>query len=686
MKKYLALLLVVAMLCMAMVGCGPAGNESTDGTGEFGADGREVAKDQIYNSIYSGEVNTLNYLASGTTNDLVVGANTIDPLVEHDPYGNIVPCGALSWESKEYEENGVMRQKWTFKLREGQYWVDKDGNKKEEVTAYDYVAALQYVCNAETEADNSYLVEDWVINASEYYAYTSAKLQAAEKGKEITSGENKDDYRVDANGVVEEATYADDGSVTWTVLPEVKAEDVGIKALDKYTLEYTLCNPRPYFVTALSFGCYWPASKTMLEQYGAEYATDNEKMWFNGAYILSTFKPEEQRIYTKNPHNWDAEHVYITEINQKCVDDTSNASNLYLNGEIDGCSVAADLLEAWRSDPKLKDQISTVRTSGDYSYFYTFNFDPRVAEVGKVEGITQADDDAWAVVVGNENFRKAIFHAINRVQLYGVANPDNYDMLIMNTITPKGQYWNGNKDYVTYEGLAKYTNTDSYDKDKAVDYMNKAKQELAGKVNWPVKIVVQNNGSQNWIQRNILLETGMEALFGKDTVDVINNQHTGSFLSGTRRNGNYYIQECNWGADYADPETWTDPFTSTNSYNHIDHSKDPAIMDLCAKYDKLVEDAKKNWKFDTAADKDARFAGFAKAEAFLIDHAIIIPYGISGGSYQCTKLNAFEGQYAGYGQSTSRYKGQKIYTTAMSQEQFDKLYADWLKQVADSQK
>ena len=58
------------------------------------------------------------------------------------------------------------------------------------------------------------------------------------------------------------------------------------------------------------------------------------------------------------------------------------------------------------------------------------------------------------------------------------------------------------------------------------------------------------------------------------------------------------------------------------------------------------------------------------AEALLINHAFIIPYGITGGGYQATKLNTFEGQFATYGQATSRYKGQWIYEEAMSEDMY----------------
>ena len=80
---------------------------------------------------------------------------------------------------------------------------------------------------------------------------------------------------------------------------------------------------------------------------------------------------------------------------------------------------------------------------------------------------------------------------------------------------------------------------------------------------------------------------------------------------------------------------------------------------------------------EETGDMDARYEAFAAAESFYIDHAIVVPGFISGGSYQATRLNGFEGQYAMMGQSSSRYKGQHVYKTAMSQDMFDAQYAEW---------
>ncbi len=668
MKKYLALLLAVAMLCMAMVGCGPSNQGSVDGTGEKGPDGREIAKEQVYKSIYSSEVDTLNYLVTGSTNNLVIGANTIDALVENDQYGTIVACGAESVPTPVNNADGT--QTWTFKLKQGQYWYDHTGAQKDEVTAEDYVAAMQYVCNAENDASNFYLVRGWLVNAKAYYDYTSALMAAVEKGTEVTTGDAKDEYVIDANGKLEEIVYNDDGTISYVAVEEVKFETVGIKAVDKYTVEYTLESPRPYFLTVMGFGTYWPAAKAMLEQHGTQYGTDNEKMWYNGAYILSTFESGAKRVYTKNEKNWDADNVHIVEINQTCVDDSSNSLNLYLNGEISGVGVTSDQLK----DPSIKEKVTPTRVTADYSYFYCMNFVPRVAEVGRQSGITQADDDAWAACVANADFRKAIFHAINRQPLYSIGYPDNYELLIKNTISPKGQYIHNGKDYTSYAGLANIVDKDSYDKDAAKSYMDKAVAVLKTQgVTFPIKCVLSyNSSSDSWTDESTMLKQQLETLFGKDVIEVVLQGVGTDFLNACRRNGNYHLEKCNWGADYSDPETWTDPFTISNSYNFSNKSEDPAIKAISDQYEALVAAARAE-----TGDMDKRFEAFAKAEAFYIENAMVVPYGITGGSYQITHMNTFEGQYAGYGQAVNRYKGQWLYTTPMTQEQFDDQLAKW---------
>ena len=163
MKKYLALLMAAIMVLSCLAGCGNKDTNTNTNTNansstntntntntnapevegpHVGPDGRIAREDQTYHGIYSSELTTLNYLSTGVTYNLVVGANCIDPLVENDAYGNIVGCGAESWETSE---DGLT---WTFHLREGQKWYDYQGNEMGDVTAHDYVAGIRYVCDA----------------------------------------------------------------------------------------------------------------------------------------------------------------------------------------------------------------------------------------------------------------------------------------------------------------------------------------------------------------------------------------------------------------------------------------------------------------------------------------------------------------------------------------------------------
>lgn len=728
MKKMLAMLLAVAMIVACFAGCQsnapvdtnqPAdsqqptdSNQPTDTTApepvqpesNVGPDGREFADEQVYRTLYSSEVTTMNYLVSGTTYELVVGANTIDSLVENDPYGNIVPCAAESWESedetvtlivpavKKLNDNGELElvsertteeangQKWTFHLRAGQYWYDADGNQKDPVTANDYVAAARYVCDSAMDCSNSYLMDGWIVNATERLGYTAALLaEPVEQGKE----EGKDqDIVIDADGVIWEGKDWDEDKgvyTTWVEIPLTNPEDLGVEAADDNTLVYHLVKPRPYFPTALQFGTYWPAPAALLAELGENYALDNYSMWFNGAYILSTFKPQEKRIYTKNVNNWDAEHIYIESIEQTYNAEASTiAPELFLRGEVDYADIGSDIVADWLSDPEKSQMISSSRVTGDYSYFFGFNFEPTFD--------AEYEPENWVIAVNNENFRKAVFHGIDRDGYLAAKYPgDDPEIHKINTVTPKGFSVNNGKDYVMYGGLAKYTETESFNEQLALEYRDKAKTELeAAGCKFPIKVPINyNSSSGTWGNATVVLEQQLEDLLGADFIDIIVVSYSGnSFLKETRRNGNYALQELNWGADFMDPETWADPFERENSYNFFCHDTDTynvyrdtkteetnALID---QYYALVDEARTK-----TGDMDERFEAFAAAESFYIDHAIVVPGFISGGSYCATKLNGFEGQYAMMGQSSSRYKGQHLYKTAMSQDMFDAQYNEW---------
>jgi oligopeptide transport system substrate-binding protein len=576
----------------------------------IGSDGRIAKASQEYTALYDDEVDTLNYLVTSATNDLIIGANTIDSLVESDSTGKIIPAAAKSWT---VSEDGLT---WTFNLRKGQYWYDSNGNKKDPVTANDYVSALNYVKNSDNKSAAAYMVDGWTTAAT---------------------------------------------------------------AVDDYTLEYKLVIPRPYFLTALQSSAYWPAPTALLEELGADFGKDETKLWYNGAYILSSFKPQSEHILTKNAGYWDKDNVHIEKITEKYNKNAATAApEMYIDGEIDYAEITADILPEWREDTEKAANLSPMRVKRDYSYFYSFNFEPQFSD--------KYEPDNWTIAVNNENFRQAIFYGLDRANAMAVtADSNRINELLQKSITPEKFALSDStgKDYVSYGDIAEIWDAAAYNETAAKAFRDKAREELtAAGATFPVKVMFPYNAADEmWGKENIAIAVQLEKLLGDDFIDIVVVKVTSeSFLSYVRRSGNYALLKCNWGADYADPETFTAPFAEGNSVNFAYdttekfgvNTKSETTMAQIKEYQKLVAAAKKLY-----SDTEARYTAFAKAEAYYINNAFVIPYGLTGGGYQATRLNSFEGEYAPFGYAVNRFKYKWVYVTGQSDEMYKESEAAW---------
>ena len=629
-KKVIILIAIVAVIAIAAIAGILLSNQS-----------KKTASDEaVYTSLYGSEVSTLNYLTTGTTWDQTVGANVIDTLVEYNSVAQVIPGLAESWEVSEDELT------WTFHLRKGVKWYDYTGKPVAEVTANDFVSALKYVLTAENDSSSSYLVYDAanIVNAAEY-----------ESG-EIT------DFSL-----------------------------VGVKAVDDYTLQYTCTKPTPYFVSCMTYGCFMPAYGPQLDELGKDFATDNEKMYYCGAFIMSEFEPQQKHVYVKNHNNWDAANVHLDKIVRNYNAEAATLGPVMAQrGEVDSASLSNDIVEEWmKTNP---DVVVRDRAVPDYSYFYAFNFDPKFD--------AEYEPENWRLAVNNENFRHSIMKAFDRLYAMRAIEPNNPELVLQNTITPKTFAAVDGKDYTELEPFAGVADM-YYNPEAALEYKAKAIEELtAVGAKFPVKMVIAyKSGDTDWENESILLKQQIESVLGTDYIQCeLWAGPSESFLNKSRRAGMYSFMRVNWGGDYVDPATWTDPFkevlhpagTVGNGYNpegvhkgynyiffdQVLDSTDEAFAATKAtvtEYYAAVTEAKA-----ITTDTLQRYTKLAAAERILLDNAIVVPYCIWPASAQVTKLNIYEGQYAPFGMSNLRFKYQHLHDGYITVEEFNKAEAAWL--------
>ena len=575
-----------------------------------------------YFEVYANELTTMNYLISGSENEHIMFANMIDNLVEYDQYGILRPSLALSWSPSS---DGLV---WTFKLRPGVKWVTSDGKEYGEVTAQDWVDSAKYILTKANASQTADVLTGVLKNSDKYFK----------------------------------------GQIT-------DFAQVGVKAKDKYTLEYTLEKNVPYFLSMLTYVSFMPVNGKFLADSGAKFGTSNKYVLGNGAYIMSEFEPQSSRELVKNNRYWDAGNVHIKRLRYKYNKEAGTlAPELFLRGDISEAIIQPAVLDSWMKDPARKQMVHPA-TATAYTYFFAFNFNPKFD--------AQYEPDNWKVAVNSKAFRKSIFHALDPKAAMMTIDPYSPEHRLQGTLTPKAFSSAGGKDYTTMGPLAAFSKTGSFDKALALKFKAQAQKELKGKAKFPVKVLMPYNAGQaDWANRAQVEEQQLEGILGKDFIDIVpvSFPPTG-FLNATRRSGNFALQECNWGPDYADPETYTDPFVTGGTYNKPELAVGYADANGKPKYDNLVDAAKAE-----ATDMTKRLNLFAKAEAFLIGEAFVIPYahGVGArsgsGGYVASKLEPFTSPYAPFGVSTLKFKGQVVMDTAVSPTQYAAMAAAWEKE------
>lgn len=594
------------------------------------------AAEQIYYNVYSSDWPSLNYMYESSA-DLC--ANFIDTLVEYDNYGILQPCLAESWECSE---DGLT---WTFHLRKGVKWMTAD---MEEYGA-DVVA------------------DDFVYSASRIL---DSSLTQVSKTSDILY-------------VIKNAEAYFNGECDW--------EDVGVKAIDDYTLEYTLEQPVAYFESMLSYVCFMPCNREFGEEMGEDFGTSNYTYLYCGAYILTDWEPGAYRVLKRNPTYWDIDNIHIEELNETFNSEASTLSaELFKRGEIMTASLTASEAQTWLADPEFSKMIRPGRAAFNYSYWYAFNYYIKAAD-GNYTYPEEYDPENYFLAAQNKNFHKSIFHALDRVaaMMTKVSDETSARSLMINTITPPG-FATGAGEYTQSGSLAAISNTDSYNADLALEYKAKAVEELtAAGVTFPVKLYMPyNTGKADLTQRAQVVEQQLEKLLGSDYIDIVLDGYSNDdYLNTTRRAGNYSFMEVYWGPDYADPYTFTDPFRVSQKYAYLFMGNGlgkPATADTPGArqdrlggywtdlvYDSMVEPA------FAEQDLAKRYAILAEAEAWLIDEAYVIPFCMDGGGYVASCLNPFEAQYAPFGASEKRYKYQWIYETPFGMDEYAELLTEW---------
>ncbi len=159
-------------------------------------------------------------------------------------------------------------------------------------------------------------------------------------------------------------------AVTGKQFVPVKAEDVGIEAVDDYTLRISLVQQAPFFISLMPHQFFRVIHRKTVEQFGHSW-TDPRNIVTSGPFKLETWKPYDRIVVARDPMNWDADKVKLDHIVFYMLVDITTMLNLYKAGDLDAMynhTVPAAWLEVMAP---LKDFMDAPEAAIDYYRFNT---------------------------------------------------------------------------------------------------------------------------------------------------------------------------------------------------------------------------------------------------------------------------------------------------------------------------
>ncbi len=117
-------------------------------------------------------------------------------------------------------------------------------------------------------------------------------------------------------------------------LVPVRGEDIGVEAIDDYTVRIALSQPAPFFSGLAAHQLFRFVPRKAIEQYGDQW-TDPANIVTCGPFKLKHWKPYHELVVERDPMYWDAAMVRLDEIHFYPMSDLPTIMNLYKVGEVD---------------------------------------------------------------------------------------------------------------------------------------------------------------------------------------------------------------------------------------------------------------------------------------------------------------------------------------------------------------